>query len=227
MKQLVLMFTLVSATSFADSDPRPQPSVLPADGAVNVPLNASLRTTDSRANVDRIRRSDTGAEVQFERRRDGAVTSFTPSERLAPNTEYTVEFSDLRPQRFTTGSNEDADAPVLPTLDIETLKFDQWRLNFDDELEPSVVVLLRRGDDVIGAVSSIDRFTASAGGNFTPPEGESFDLGVQLMDLAGNVSEISVVRDVKARPAGCSSAPAGSLLMLVAVFLRRRRSSKS
>lgn len=227
MIRALLMVALVSSgSSFAVKRCVPPIAILPKDGAVNVPLNAIPRAVfaqQGRFEAPLIVKVIDGEQVDvaFSLVFDGRLTDFVLNEKLEPLTEYRI-ISTAEVQSFTTGTDEDVTAPVLSEVEVTG----RWQLKFATAPEPSSIVLLRHEGVIIGAADSADPMLGlrSCGfSNFGPPALDKFDLEVQLMDVAGNVSNSIVVADVEGAPRGCSSAPTGALVLLAMAFLRRRR----
>lgn len=236
-----LMVLAVSAASSAWAcSCRTGGPVFLRDGTTNVPTNVVLRALfKSRPSEERITlhtEDGTFVPLEFSDGPGSFLFSFKPTAKLAPNTRYVFDAAGAQ-VTFTTGATEDLVAPSQPTLVSSTYKLTQsgtscgdrrdWKLDVtggDDETSPrdDLILLVHSADSVVGATWLGDARLGSGlcAQNFVPPEGASMSLRVQAMDLAGNVSELSMQQQV----AGCSAAPGGALLMLaLAALLRRRR----
>ncbi|MGV3624823.1 MAG: hypothetical protein ACO1OB_28645 [Archangium sp.] len=218
----------------------------PKDGATNVPTNVVIRFINSfpgnRLSYRLTRVSD-GAVIATELR-DGPGTrlrSLTPVSKLEADTQY--ELSDgEHAAKFTTGHVEDHDTPGKPELKSAAYAFTSggdstcgdrrlWTLRIeggdDATTEKEQLIILVHGQEATDPSSAIGATTfgsptldtALCSTNFDPPEGDSFALGLQVMDLAGNVSEVSNGRPVRA---SCASVPAELLALLGLLLLRRR-----
>ncbi|MGV3624827.1 MAG: hypothetical protein ACO1OB_28665 [Archangium sp.] len=218
-----LLVTVLSGAAFAESECR-QPVVLfPEDGATNVPLNAVPRGLHADGlDVTLLRRTgDIESVVTTTARSDDTfVTSFVPGEALLPNTEYVLTLQDTR-QVFTTGSTVDESAPTLGGVTLVKASEREWQLQFEPDPEPGTLVFIRNESRVVSVVGSEVRALSTNCRGFFLPASKTFDVDVQLMDLAGNVSNTSTARDVEGF-SGCASSPAGALVLLAVVALLRR-----
>lgn len=211
------------------------PDLLPRDGAVNVPTNVVLRamypSASSTAPVATLVRQDTQETVELI---DSAgptlfLRSFTPTTPLAPRTVYVFTVAE-RPMTFTTGDGEDHVAPATPAL--ERIDFAAsstcgprraWTLHFTSDDDAALVFAQTANSDEVADAAGVTQAAsamlteATCGSNFTPPEGTSFSLAVQAMDLAGNLSGLSSSRQAS----GCSTTPSLAVV-LAALWLRRR-----
>lgn len=223
----VLVTALMAATSFAESQCRGQPVLLPADGATNVPLNAMPRGVHvDGLTVGLIKRvGDVEVDVPVEARRDNFfVTTFVPHESLLPNTEYVLTLApNGERHRFTTGDVRDETAPTLPGVSIDRPSRFDWRVNFDAPPEKGTLVLVHHGPTIASVVEAESLTLRSACQGFFRPVEQKFDLDVHLMDVAGNVSAGATVRNIDG-VYGCSSAPGAALMVLVLTLFRRGRS---
>ncbi len=238
---LVLLVLSLGGSALACSC-RKGGDVLPRAGSTNVPTNVVIRVLYNFApaaedfSLTRVG----GAQVPLTFR-DGPgehVWSLAPTSKLEASTQYELTIPGAAPQRFTTGTQEDHEAPTQPKLGASAFKATSswnscgdtrtWDLAVTGGEDASEVVLLMHSSgsteptQAIGATSLVEAQlrTGLCSPNFKAPDGSSFPLAVQAMDLAGNVSEVSTTRTER----GCTSAPGGALLGLgLALFKRRRR----
>lgn len=215
----------------------------PRNGATNVPTNVVIRAVNGSPNDPfRLLRVADQQEIEITvRKGPGRLASITPTTKLNADTKY--QLISVTSSEFTTGAVEDHDVPAKPELRNASYEYfpaedscgDRrlWTLQLaggdDATTEREQMIILVHGQtssspaDAIG-VTSFSNPTLDTGlcsTNFSPPEGDSFALGVQVMDLAGNVSEISAGRPIRAT--SCSAAPGGMFALLgLALFSRRR-----
>lgn len=213
--------------------------LLPHDGTVNVPTNVVLHamypTAFPTTSVATLVRRDTQEPVALTDAQGPSLflRSFTPTAPLAPRTDY-IFTVDERPVTFTTGDGEDHVAPATPELERVDYVASSvcgphraWTLHFTGDDDAALVFAqTANSDDVADAVGVARAATptlvaSSCSSNFAPPEGTSFPLAVQVMDLAGNVSGLSSSRQAS----GCSTAP-GLAVVLAALWLRRRNRAR-
>lgn len=223
----------------------------PKNGATNVPTNVVIRVLNGFAVEEqpfRLERLPDGAEVEVQVRRGpgSRLFSVTPVTKLEANTTYTVSSRNLATQStFTTGALEDHDTPAKPEFKSAayayTPSFDScgdrrlWTLRIeggdDATTAKDELLVLVHGQDSTDPAQAIGvtRFAAPTldvgvcGDNFDPPSGDSFTLGLQVMDLAGNVSEVSNGRPIRA---SCAAVPGELFAMLGLLCFARRRSLK-
>lgn len=249
MKAVVMVVALAAGHAFACSCSA-QVDSFPPSGATNVPTNVVLRivNTTSAYGIDyRLKRASDQQEVALEKR-DGPGTrliSLTPVTKLEADTTYELETTAPSGMMitFTTGATEDHDVPTK--AELKSAAFSErdnmdscggsktWVMRVeggDDATTPrEQLLLLVHGaastspNDAIGAttLSSPQLQTTFCNTNFDPPEGSPFTLGVQVMDLAGNVSEVSTGHSIRAN--SCAAMPGGALIALALALASRRR----
>ncbi|MGV3624825.1 MAG: Ig-like domain-containing protein [Archangium sp.] len=243
IKVMAVLATLLSGPAFALSCSQIE-QFYPRHGATNVPLNAVLRVTYLTAAKPGVTELWKNGTVQIplvrETSADGRVTNFVPQVPLEANTTYTFMGPQF-PYTFTTGDREDHDAPATAQFDSATFEspgtpdsYRKWRLQLITSDATSrndqLLVLVRDAKKpgvIIGATDATQPTldVEICGNNFAPPEGSTFALDLQVMDLAGNVSELSRASDIEASKSGCSAAPGAVLLVLASLVFRRRRSA--
>lgn len=224
----------------------------PRSGASNVPTNVVIRVVSdptSSGVTYRLYRTADHSEVTLEKR-DGPGTrliSLRPATSLDANTAYELETTAQSGMAitFTTGSNEDHDVPTKAELKSAAYSAnasddscggrESWVLRVEGGDDATTardeLLLLVHGEtstsptDAIGVspLSDPKLTTAFCSTNFDPPEGDSFTLGIQVMDLAGNVSEVSSGRPVRA---SCAALPGEFIAALGLLLFTRRQSSK-
>ncbi|MGV3624824.1 MAG: Ig-like domain-containing protein [Archangium sp.] len=215
--------------------------VFPRDGATNVPTNVVIHALynappdPSRATL---RRADDQqpVTVEFSSGPAPAFFAFTPVARLESNTDYTFTLAE-RAFSFRTGEGEDTSPPTKPSFAGATFEYTppsgtcgdakRWVLDItggdDDWSARDDLIVLVHDTSPIGATQlSEPRLSASlCRTNFAPPDGSPVSLSVQVMDLAGNVSELSSTQSVRT----CSVAPGGVFALLALMVARRGRRS--
>lgn len=225
-------------------------TTFPRDGATNVPTNVVIRVVlhSQAAPGYRLVRAVDQQQVPLEVR-DGPgsrLRSLTPATKLDANAAYTLEESaTARTIGFTTSAHEDHDVPSRPELKSASYQVADygcgerrlWTLRVEggDDVTTArdQLLLLVHGEasteptQAIGVTwfDSLELDTGVCSANFDPPGGDGFTLGVQVLDLAGNVSEVSTGRPIRA--SGCAAAPAGALAALGLLLLRRRSGLKN
>lgn len=237
MKLIPLVIALGAGSSWACSCRIPD-EIYPRDGATNVPTNVVIRTRWNFTTVTLQRAADQQEIVLVAKPGpSGFLFSFFPGKKLEPNTQYMVRTGETTTSSFTTGAGEDTVAPGQPTLASSTYEYlpadsncgdaKRWRLSItggDDDSTPrdELLVLVHDGTTLVGATELSDPrlYVFACGTNFAPPSGSPMNLSVQVMDLAGNLSELSSSQQVRA----CSTGPGGVLMVLAVLFMRRRRS---
>lgn len=239
MKLLMISVVLAASSAWACVCKIGGPT-FPHDGATNVPTNAAIRLLYNRApeaTEFTLRRTSDQQEValEFSTAPVAPVFTFTPVTTLDANTAYTLISGERVVTSFTTGAGEDHEPPSKPTLVNSTYEFSpdgrscgdskRWTLDItggDDDVSPREdLIVLVHETAPIGATTlanpTLGVFLCRT--NFVQPSGSPMLLSVQVMDLAGNVSELSSTQQVRA----CSIAPGGAALMLLASLLLRRR----
>ncbi len=211
----------------------------PSDGSTSVPTNVRIRLLNTNLSTTlSLRRADDGVMVSA--RRDGGPGGdgwmLIPDEPLAPSTRYEVLENGAPLSTFTTGLAPDTQPPQTPLLKQVVFNKSEnacvgssWSLSMeggDDETTPRdqllVLVQLQHSNEPADAVTMVSRGNPTFGPcGFAQPEGNWFPVAVQVMDLAGNFSELSEER----RAPTCSVAPGGMLGVLALAALRRRRRS--
>lgn len=150
---------------------------------------------------------------------------------LKPRTAYTFVI-DEQSFTFTSGDGEDHTPPATPELQGVDYSAGSacgprraWSLQLagGDDAE-FVLAQLSSSDELADAagvahVRSPTFATATCGTNFEPPEGSSFPMAVQVMDLAGNLSGLSTTRQVS----GCATTPGLTVFLMLAWLIRRAR----
>lgn len=230
MKVLVsLSVALISTTSWASTCSY-ESQVFPRDGSIKVPTNVVVRVFNWGGSFAATLSANGSVVATTQRRDPDSLLVLTPDAPLLLRTEYTVDVTASTPTltRFTTGDGADTTPPSTPSIDVvDTSTTNAWSLTVsgaEDEATPSDDVLLlvqpggllRRGDAVL-------RWGWPCTTNFAKPDGANdFDVTLQAMDWAGNVSEVSAPKTITSR--GCSAAPGGALVMLLLTLINRRRS---
>lgn len=247
---LAVVVALAAGHAWACSCADPLDS-FPRNGATNVPINVVIRVENNFGESEAtfvLRRVADQTEVPVETRVGPGTRLFsiTPVNKLEADTQYELRQVSGRNDSatFTTGHAEDHDAPSKPELKSAGYAYSAaqstcgdrrlWTLRVEGGDDASTakdqLIILVHGQDstdptsAIGVTSfrTLTLDTGLCSTNFDPPAGESFALGLQVMDLAGNVSEVSNGRPVRA---SCASVPAELLGFLAIFWLRARKKS--
>jgi hypothetical protein len=240
IRALVVMLAMLGAEALACSCSTPT-SVFPPSGA-RVPLNAVFQLTAPTFGAETPRLFVGNVELALRVRTNSASwLSVQALQPLPPNTELTLVVPDARfgvtSVTYTTTDTTDDAPPATRALRSVSRTYNS---NAGSTCGPSEsVTMLLDGDDEADTgfliVTGSDTATAAAESAFVRrpllvdmacardfPLRDTPDLavGVRVVDFAGNVSELSEVR--QAKTAGCASAPTLGVL-LAALLLRRRR----
>lgn len=234
-------------------------SVAPADGDALVPLNARVwvgglhlfafeEGTGRLLEQPRaIRVATNGVDI------DGTITHivansgvigvFTPVDPLAPSTTYDVFIEDEPLSAFTTGQDDDLDAPIIPTATFAPQGAVYAAYSCDGQPSGATVTVgptfLTLVDAVDGGVFDDENLGGSVSAysrgapvflNAIAEEGP-FDARLAAVDIAGNFSGWSEPQTIDVPKSGCtcaSSSPAPtatialSLALVVCVTTRLR-----
>ena len=223
----------------------------PRNGATEVPTNVVLRVVNHfgpREDGFRLVREADQQEVEIDTRVGPGtrLSSITPRTKLEVNTKYQLysrNSGNALPTGFTTGHLEDHDTPAKPELKSASYKYTPsqdtcgdrrlWTLRIeggdDATTAKDQLIILVHGEASTDPTQAIgvttfgtpELDTGICATNFDPPDGDSFALGLQVMDLAGNVSEVSNGRPIRA---SCAAVPGELFAVLGLLFFARRRS---
>jgi hypothetical protein len=137
--------------------------------------------------------------------RNGLLVRLELQGRLAPGSRYAVELPDRAPIPFATGDGDDRTRPEVPAVGVSDrtdprehcLRAGAHRLDVETS-EAGLFFVAATGEDGDVAVTRGDLLSIPAG------EGESIDVSVHSMDLAGNRSPPALPVSLSA---GCTAAP--------------------
>lgn len=215
----------------------------PRNDATEVPTNVVLRVVNHVGALDEFRllRVTDQQEIEIETRSGpgSRLISVTPKTKLEVNTKYQLS-SASGSSAFTTGHLEDHDTPAKPELKSASYTAADngcgarrlWTLRIeggdDATSAKDQLIILVHGESSTDPTQAIgvttfgtpELDTGVCSTNFDPPSGESFALGLQVMDLAGNVSEVSSGRPIRA---SCATMPGELFAVLGLLFFVRRR----
>lgn len=246
MKRLLTVVVALAAQAAWACSCANRLNAFPRTGSTAVPLNAIIQVVH-RFVPDgeryRLVRAVDQREVESDVVPGARVTSIKPVAKLEAGTDYELwhSSSPVATVTFKTGHFEDDVAPAPPvvkdtryTSSSETsCGVRRWTLSVeggdDGETPREQLLLLALGEDPteprgVAPLGAPVLFEGACSTNFSPPRDGAFPLRFRVMDLAGNVSEISPEQMLP----GCNSTPAGALVVLALALLvaPRPRSSK-
>jgi hypothetical protein len=238
---LVLITLLAGSAALACGACDSSPVVSLKDLSRNVPTNVVFRVWNLAPTptgyVLRKKSDNVGVPLRFSTGPGFRLWTIAPETALDPKTEYVLS-TLTSPIGFTTGETDDHVAPRAPVLTKVTHNrpktnpcgvSESWVLEVEELSDDStpgqqllIFVQTNRSNEPADArfVTTLSNLLLSRScGDFTPPEGDSFPVAVQVMDLAGNISELS---EEKRAPA-CSASLGGAMWVLAISLLRSRR----
>lgn len=221
---------------------------IPFDNASAVPLNARLTVLQPLDGVTPELLAPNGDVVACDLESTTA-TSFTllPKQPLLPGANYSVRFG--RGAAFATGTSLDTTAPAAPSLGTATLSprtafpspgtcdlgGEDVTVDFVNHATEPVLFEIFTGPTTAsidltrpGLIIDPSHLTSFRFGDqglcnprFAISSTASLAIQVRAVDFAGNVSELS--NPLQLKTGGCSATGGTALILLSALFLRRRR----
>lgn len=187
----------------------------PADGATEVPRNVEIVLRDvSWFLPDYVLRGPDGEEVPIEVENLGSTHVLRPLALLAAGTAYTIEAQTLPvPPAFTTGADEDLDAPAAPLLGdlflasaplTDEIGFScgdtMYDVDLDVSLAPDVATVEITVDSPSGLqehlflpeeLAWLGGWNSGCGPDLPVLGGADHVVTIRARDAAGNVSEVA------------------------------------